>query len=291
MRVVAILSVYNEERFIGACLDNLITQGVEAYIIDNASTDRTVAIAQRYLRRGLIGIETFPRDGIFALRPLLARKQELSAEIDADWFLNVDADEIRLPPKSGTTLAQALTEVDTQGYNAVNFLEFVFTPTKEAPDHDHPDFQQTMRWYYPFLPKFPHRLNAWKRQDDPVDMVSAGGHRVSFPGLKMYPKSFTMRHYLFLSVPHALTKYIHLRYDPKEIRIGWHRARTKLKPKQIRLPDQDMLRHYWSDDRLDGANPSTRHYLFDTHWQKKRNRFSRLLTVRTSPVRDPQFFT
>lgn len=267
MRIVAILAAYNEDRFIGACLENLITvQGLEVYLIDNASTDRTAAIAEKYIHRGLIGIETFPRDGIYAWQPLLARKEELAAQLDADWFLHVDADEIRLPPKSTTTLAKALSEVDAQGYNAVNFLEFTFIPTKETPDHDHLDFQQTMRWYYPFLPKSPHRLNAWKRQDNRVDLASSGGHRVGFPGLRMLPQSFPMRHYLFLSMEHAKEKFIHRRYDPKEVKAGMHRARARLKPNQIRLPSQAMLRHYLSDDRLDSSNPRTQHYLFDSDW-------------------------
>ena len=264
MRIVAILAAYNEERFIAACLENLIAQGLEVYLLDNSSTDRTVAIAEQYLRRGLIEIENFPRDGMYSWQPLLTRKEDLAAELDADWFLHVDADEIRLPPKSTTTLAEALSAVDGQGYNAVNFLEFAFIPTKEAPDHDHPEFQRTMRWYYPFLPKFPHRLNAWKRQTERADLVSAGGHRVSFPGLRMYPDSFPMRHYLFLSVPHVIEKYIQRRYDPKEVKAGMHRARARLKQKHIRLPRQDMLRHFRSDDRLDASNPRTRHYLFDT---------------------------
>lgn len=263
MRIIAILAVYNEERFIGACLENLIKQGLEVYLIDNSSTDRTVTIAEQYLPRGLIGIETFPRDGTYSWRPLLARKEELATELDADWFMHADADEIRLPPKSTTTLAEALSAADAQGYNAVNFLEFTFIPTKEEPDHDHPDFQQTMRWYYPLLPTFPHRLNAWKRQAERVDLVSFGGHKVSFPGLSMYPHSFPMRHYLFLSVPHAVSKFVHRRYDPKEVKAGWHRARAKLKPKHIRLPSQTMLRNYRSDDQLDGSNPRTHHYLFD----------------------------
>jgi glycosyltransferase involved in cell wall biosynthesis len=264
MRIVAIIAAYNEERFIGACLKNLITQGLEAYLIDNSSTDRTVAIAEQYLGRGLIGIETFPRDGMYSWQPLLARKEDLAAELDADWFLHVDADEIRLPPNSANTLAEALSEVDAQGYNAVNFLEFAFIPTKEAPDHDHLDFQRTMRRYYPFLPQFPHRLNAWKRQAERVDLVSAGGHKVSFDDLNMYPHSFPMRHYLFLSVPHANEKYIQRQYDPHEVKAGWHRARAKLKARQIRLPSQVKLRHYTSDDRLDATNPRTRHFLFDT---------------------------
>ncbi len=58
---MAILATYNEERFIAGCLEQLIGQGVEVYLMDNCSTDRTVEIAERYLRRGLIDIETFSR--------------------------------------------------------------------------------------------------------------------------------------------------------------------------------------------------------------------------------------
>ena len=55
-------------------------------------------------------------------------------------------------------------------------------PTIEAPDHDHPRFQETMRHYYPYSPGRPDRLNAWKRQDARVDLAASGGHQVSFPG-------------------------------------------------------------------------------------------------------------
>ncbi len=261
MRVVAILASYNAERFIAGCLEHLFRQGIEAYLIDNCSTDQTVAIATLYLNRGLIGIETFPRAGVYSLRPILERKEQLAATLDADWFMQVDPDEIRLPPRSDSTLAQALAQVDAQGYNAVNFLEFTFIPTREAPDHDHPDFQQTMRWYYPFLPTPLHRQTAWKRQSSPVELAWSGGHQVRFPGLRMYPESFRMRHYLFVSVPHAIRKYVNKSYNPAEVQAGWHGWRVKLKPEMIKLPLQAELRTYLSDDQLDPSNPRTQHYL------------------------------
>jgi Glycosyl transferase family 2/Galactose-3-O-sulfotransferase len=264
MRMIAVLATYNEERFISACLEHLLAQGVDVYLIDNASTDRTVEIAQRYLRRGLIGIETLPRDGAFTLRAQLQRKEALCASLDADWLIHVDADEIRLPPSSSQTLAQAFAEVQAQGYNAVNFIEYTFIPTREAPDHDHPNFQQTMRWYYPYLPRFPHRLNAWKQQPGPVDLVSSGGHQVRFAGLRMYPESFKMRHYLFLSVPHAIEKYIGRGYDETEVAQGWHGWRPLLRPEKIALPSSAVLRTYVDDDHLDASNPRRKHVLDPT---------------------------
>src|SRR5918911_1328348 len=126
VRVVALVATYNEERFIGSCLEHLIEQGVQVYLIDNSSSDRTVEIAERYLGRGLIDIETFPRaGGVYKWRSILERQEQL------------------------------------------------------APLY----FWQTMRWYYPSLPRFPPRLNAGKRKAEPVGLAPSGGHRVRFPGL------------------------------------------------------------------------------------------------------------
>jgi hypothetical protein len=181
--------------------------------------------------------------------------------------MHVDPDEIRLPPASAPSLAQAFAQVEQEGYNAVNFQEFAFVPTREAPDHDHPEFLKTMRWYYPFgSSATPSRLNAWRRQPRRVELAWSAGHRVGFPGLRMYPTSFAMRHYLFLSVAHAIRKYVDKSYDPSEVAAGWHRARAGLRSEVIKLPAQAELRPYLSDALLDASNPRTRHYLFDEAW-------------------------
>ncbi len=266
MRVVALLATYNEERFIAATLDHLLEQGVDVYLIDNCSTDGTLEVATNYLDRGVIGIETLPRAGVFDLKAVLRRKEELAASLDGDWFIHLDADEFRLPPNSHQTLAQALADVDAQGYNAVNFQEFAFVPTKESPDHDHPNFVNTMRWYYPFNPRraSPHRLNAWKAQREPVDLVSKAGHRVKFPGLRMYPTSFKLRHYLYLSVPHAERKYGKRRHSPEALARGWHRWREYFDAERVNLPSETELRAYISDDLLDSSNPRLQHDMLST---------------------------
>src|ERR1700733_823956 len=263
MRVIALLATYNEERFIAGCLENLIRQGLQVYLIDNESTDRTVAIAERYVGRGLIGIETLPRAGVFSLRQQCVRKETLAATLDADWFIHVDADQIVLPARSTQSLAQALGEVDAQGYNAVYFHHFAFVPTQEAPDHDHPDYQQTMRWYYPHELSFPHSLRAWRRQDKPVELGWSGGHQVRFPGLRMCPSPFRYRHYLFLSIEHARRKYTQKRFDPAEVADGWHIWGLPLRAETIRLPSQAELRFYETDDTLDHSEPRRTHVVDD----------------------------
>src|SRR5438093_1678668 len=124
MRVVALIAVYNEERFVDSCLTRLARHGVEAYLIDNGSTDRTLELAERRLGHGWRAIEELPRDGYFSLRSILERKEQLAGSLDADWLIHLDADEARVPPRANTRLADALAEVDAAGYNVVNFREF-----------------------------------------------------------------------------------------------------------------------------------------------------------------------
>jgi hypothetical protein len=262
VRCLAIIAAYNEERLIGACLEHLAAQGVEAYLIDNESTDRTAAIAEGFLGRGLVGIETLPRNGTFSLLAQLRRKERLADELDADWLIHQDVDEFRVSRRR-RTLAKELEVADRRGFNAVNFLEFTFVPTRESADHDHPRFRETMRWYYPYLPSFPHRLNAWKRQLGPVELAWSGGHRVRFPGLRMSPRSLAMRHYLCLSSAHFERKYGRRRYDAEELAAGWHRRRAAHPSDRVRFPSQGELRTYVSDRRLDPSSPQIHHLLGD----------------------------
>jgi hypothetical protein len=261
MRVLALLAARNEERFVGGCIAHLARHGLETYLIDNDSTDRTVELAAG--APGLAGIETVPYDGVYDWRRLLERKEELAASLDADWFLHADPDEIRLPPSSAVSLADALAAADAAGYDAVNFVELTFVPTKESPDHDHERFQETMRRYYPFQPAFPHRLTAWKRQGSRVDLASSGGHCVAFPGLRMFPESFPMRHYLFLSIDHARRKYGERVFAAEELAAGWHSGRAQLDADAIELLPENRLRLYTGDDELDPSDPWTAHPLFE----------------------------
>jgi hypothetical protein len=121
-----------------------------------------------------------------------------------------------------------------------------------------------MRFYYPFVPSLPQRLNAWKRQEERVDLAWKGGHRVQFPGLRMAPRHLVMRHYLFLSVEHAVEKYLQRGgYVTSGLERGWHSWRARLDPERIALPRQSELRRYVSDDLLDRAEPWVKEVLAD----------------------------
>lgn len=258
MKIVALVQTHNERRFIANCIEHLHGQGVSVYVVDNGSTDATVEISERYVGRGVVGIEQLPREQAPDLPAQLKRKEELAASLDADWFIHIDADELHLSPDSRQSLADALRAADDMGFNVVNFLEFTFVPTAESPDHDHPEYERTMRWYYPFLIDYPHRLNAWKRQDGPVDLVSSDGHRVEFPGRRMWPRNLYMRHFLFLGEEHAREKYTangdFYRTSPEM--VSW---RLGLDPKRIKFPSERLLRHYVPGEPLDRSEPLNWH--------------------------------
>lgn len=278
MRIAAILTTYNEARFLPHILDHYDRHGIEVFILDNESTDDSVEIARSFLARNVIAVETLPRKGYQDWVGVLKAKEDVADRIKADWFIHADPDEFRLPPSESETLRQAIERVDAEGFNAVNFFEFTFLPTKEAPDHDHPDFLDTMRHYYPFCPSHPNRLNGWKHpQNGPglkkrvktllkkrtlrcptVDLVSSGGHRVQFEGLKMWPKDFKMRHYIVLSLDHAIRKYVKIKHNPNDPE-GYHGFRKSAAETDFLIPSQSELRRYEGDDALDPSDPKSEH--------------------------------
>jgi hypothetical protein len=230
------------------------------YVLDNDSTDGTAEIVREYLRHGVLAIERLPRHGVFSLTAQLRRKEQLAASLDADWFMHVDADEVH-HTVDGLTLPESFARSERDGFNAVNFVEYTFVPTREHPDHDHPRFRETMRWYYPFVPAYPHRLNAWKRQAGPVDLVRSGGHVVSFEGLRMDPAPRCMRHYLFLSRAHAVRKYQSIVFDPAECAAGWHGWRASADLSRLTLPSARDLLESSSRHDLNRARPRRVHHI------------------------------
>ena len=71
-----------------------------------------------------------------------------------------------------------------------------------------------------------------------------------------------MRHYLYLSAAHAISKYVEREYDPAEVESGWHRRRAALRADDVTLLSQAELGETHSDDDLDASDPWSAHPLF-----------------------------
>jgi glycosyltransferase involved in cell wall biosynthesis len=189
--IVALFHVFNEELILEATLAHLAAQGIGAYVMDNGSTDDTVAIAQSFRGRGVVGIERFPEvmpaERPYDLASLLRRKAQLAVELrrrGARWCMHYDADEIRQSPWPGVSLAEGLRLVKRAGYNAVDHVVVSFVPTDE-------DFRRGMsptehfRYYLP-EPILLRHIKAWIQGRRPVDLAAVGGHEARFPGCRFF---------------------------------------------------------------------------------------------------------
>mgnify|MGYP000844814969 CR=1 FL=1 len=261
-RIVALLAVRNEQDCLARCLRHLVDQGLQVAVIDNESTDRTPEIIRSLDPDNLVRHEVHPFPGHYDWEAILRRKQELAAELDADWFVHVDADEIPESPFPGLTLAEALQHVEREGANAVNFNEFVFVPTSDEEAWEGRDYVAGMAWYYFFEPRPLRLVRAWKKGADPVDIAGSGGHDAQFPGRVIAPTPFVLRHYLTLSRRHLIEKYGSRVFSSHELEKGWHHNRVGIETTTVPWPSSAELHHV--DGTWNTSQPRTRHFFEST---------------------------
>jgi glycosyltransferase involved in cell wall biosynthesis len=260
MRIVALLAVRNEELYLKQCLQHLYQQNIDVCLIDNDSTDQTLAIAEQFMGRGVFRIEHIPFDGVYEWERILQHKSRLAQEIDADWFIHHDADEVREAPVRFKNLHEGINFVERAGYNAINSDEFVFVPMNEEETFEETDYIHEMKEYYYFHPKDLHRVNIWKKTRQEVDLVSSGGHSAVFEGSNIFPENFILRHYIFLSKRHGVEKYSQRKYDSREVDKGMHMKRARFAEENFCFPDKDIVRRLTTDGNWDTSSPSRTHF-------------------------------
>jgi len=231
-RVVAIIAAFNEGDVIHHVIRDLVANSVEVYLIDNCSTDDTLAQASPWLGRGLLHIERFPDDsgcsrrsqGKYVWRDLLRRKEQLAAQLGADWYIHADADEFREPIWDGLSLAEGLRRVDGLGYNAVTFDVFNFRPTDDTfvPGAD---VRRSLRRFEPADQFDALQIKAWKHTGQAIDLVSTGGHEARFADRRVFPFPFVLRHYPIRGASQGRKKIFEERmprFAAEEREGGWH---------------------------------------------------------------------
>jgi hypothetical protein len=227
-RIIAIVAAYNESDVIGQVVRDLIDQGIQVYLLDDGSTDGTAAIVEPFLGRGVVGIERLrgglgPAPDAFEWERILMRKAQLAADLDAQWFVHHDADEFRESPWRGMPLIEAIRRVDALGFNAIDFDSLDFWPT-----HDKLRPGDDVRDAFPFYSQAPYdrvQIRCWKKTGAVVDLASSGGHEAVFPGRKIFPMRFVLRHYPVRGQGHGERKVFRERrgrFLEQERRRGWH---------------------------------------------------------------------
>ena len=236
--VTAIVAAYNEADVIGQVVGDLLQQGLHVYFLDHGSTDGTLAEVERLRGEGRVDIERFvgpasPEPGRVSWAALLRRKEELAASLDSDWFVHHDADEFRESPWLHLGLRAAIEEVDGFGYDAIDFELLNFWPTRQDGWGAAGDVRSALRHFERARPWDKLQVRCWKKTAHPVDLATSGGHEAVFPGRRVFPLRFLLRHYPFRSPEQArrkLTEERATRFLQAERARGWHRQYDGLDP-------------------------------------------------------------
>ena len=142
--------------------------------------------------------------------------KRLSGQIDADWFIHHDVDEIRSTPWLNMNLHDGICKVDHMGFNAIDHTAIVFHPVDNLfmPVSNFEDHFK----YYEFGRRPGHfsQVKAWKNMGISVDLAQSGGHQVCFEGRLIFPYKFLLKHYPIRSQAHGEKKIFHDR-QPR-----WH---------------------------------------------------------------------
>ena len=154
-----------------------------------------------------------PYRGVFSLTEQLAAKAEAYRRIESDWLIHQDADEILESPRAEESLREGIEREAAEGWNVINFDEFVFVPPLGKEAAERRDFYRETLHYYFFEPEPWRLMRAW--QNVPGILQVSGGHKLDGPGLRRCPENFVLRHYPTLNLNHARRKYSLRRFAPK----------------------------------------------------------------------------
>lgn len=225
--IAAIIHGYNEADILPEVFQHLKAQGVDIHYFDNWSEDGSWEIALESVRSGTVAhCQRFPDKPTsqYEFRSQLARTEEHIRNIDADWILHHDSDEIRISPWRGVTIQEALSWIDSIGYNAIDFTVIDFRFLNSTPNLSSPFQQSLVNFEFGRRPGHFLQVKGWKNVGH-INLTDSAGHSVSFDGRKVYPLKFLLKHYPLRNQEQANNKvYKHRlpRYAMEKEKYGWH---------------------------------------------------------------------
>ena len=257
-RVCAIITARNEEIYAKSLFPYLVANGVDFYLIDHGSTDRTKEIAKDFENRGLVGIKDLPFDGTFNLTQMLKAEAQAVQSLPHEWILHHDMDEILQHPDPDRTLA---SDADSDGTNVVNFNEFVFLPPTAGPENEAAYRQHNLDYYF-FEPHQNRLMRLWRRGCG-LSNIHSGGHRLE-GDVRQFARMGQMRHYITLSQEHIWKKYLNRIFSSEDVNKGWHGNRIDLAREMLDIslvPPDNLYRSVSPDDRdLKTDRPFQKHF-------------------------------
>jgi len=194
MKIIGMLSTYNDEDIISEVIENLLSQGLELVILDNGSKDKTFDICKKFLDKGVLQLIQHKTD-TYQFFIILRMLYDMALRYSPDWVIKVDSDEFLESGNKNVTLKEAIEKIDSENYNLIQFDHFDFFMTDD--DDEHANSIKKRLPYYSCQGDFVYR--AWKYFPG-IRIGDAVGHYPIFPEghqYRIYPKKFVLRHYTF----------------------------------------------------------------------------------------------
>lgn len=225
-KVLAVIHLYNEVDIIKKTTEYLLSEGIDVYLVDNWSEDGSFEVIQHLaeINPHRIFIERFPqkhKTDYYDWYHQLERTEQISKELNYDWFIHYDADEMRISPWTGVSLKDTIYRIDQLGFNLIEntVIEFKLTHT-----FCNSIFMEDV-WF-----DFGHRkghfeqIKSWKK-DNSIDLKNSGGHKAVIDNPRIFPLKILNRHYPLRSVKQAEKKIFYdrkPRFLKEKKERGWH---------------------------------------------------------------------
>ncbi len=219
MKIIGMLSVYNDGDIIKEVIEHLLTQNLELVVLDNGSTDGSFEICRKFQDKGILQLNQFQTDTFneFLVYRML---YDMTIAHNPDWVVKIDSDEFLESGISKMNLKDTIIQVDKEGYNLIQFDRFDFFMTDD--DKKNSDSIKNKLRYYSCQGDFLYR--SWKYIPG-ITIGGSNGHYPVFPGgigYNIFSKKFVLRHYPFRSKEQSKKKIsgrlrgINLKQDKKE---------------------------------------------------------------------------
>lgn len=253
-KVLAILHLYNEEDVIKKTIEYLLCQGLFVYVLDNWSTDNSYEIAKKCVSEnpGKVFLHRFPESGgsnYYDWYLQLEKTEQLSCELDFDWFIHYDCDEFRVSPWKNCSLKEFIFNVDQLGYNCIENTVIDFRITENEQENI---FMEDTYFDFRYNDIMFDQVKTWKKCSN-VDLKSSGGHFVRVDNPVIFPLKILNRHYPLRCLSQAKKKVYQdrlPRFEKENRERGWHGHYRNLEKDDDFIYNKDKL-FLWKDSSIE----------------------------------------
>lgn len=258
-RILAVVPVFNEHDIIAQTIQHLLDQDIDVYIIDNWSNDGSFELVQKLENTfpTRISLERFPTELAheYDWTGILNRVSEIASENQAtyDWIMLNDADEIRWSPWADINLREAISYIDSCGFNAIDYTVFNFEPVLDGFNENYDPVSFFTHGNFGTLLAYFSQVKTWKNNTHANLSVTAG-HHVITNEQRIFPLKFLLCHYPLRSNQQARRKIFQERlprFTEYEKNKGWHTHYDHYDADTTFIKDKEALVNYSSKDFIE----------------------------------------